>query len=1160
MKKIDLVIYSAAVLIFLAGQPFLFDGNITAAITLMFLAAAVAGFNYLGVYRYLSVLLKKFTDSATKFLELIKKFIFDNKDNEGQKNFKSEKLLNKGVINKKTNVIRYESDIKASGLIEKIFTFNKNILLGILVILIVLIQFFVIMGKPLYSVLFAVFAIAVGLAFVMKKDTYYTIEFKYEMKKAAGLIAGLIIVLIGWIMLLANKRIFIFGFDISKLGLGGSQHMGFWVTFIGCVIAAYFLPDKNKNENEEETSYFPWVHSIKTRLISLAISAVSFLLAAFIMTYDNNVVMYYFLNFLSILSFIFAMPVTFRNFEIKNAALDTVIRFLALAIGLYLAYKGQKFFYAGSVAKAMWHFVAAAVLFVICFPINIIEKESQEKDKGPGIKIEMLFLFVITIIGVYLRVHEINIRPVGIENDEAGSIITIFEKFNKMMEYMLWRYSLYFYAYEPFIKWMPLSHLSIKMFGIIIGSLTIPAIYFIVRYMFNVNTAFIITVLFTFSKWHLHFSRSGHGTIMLPLTVIISLFFILRGLKEKNKWMMFIGGLAGGMCWHGYRSGQLITFGLIIFLIYKLISERNFMKKYCIPVSAFALGFWIFSGTVFQMWFVNKPLLVGRSNDVSVFSSDPNAPSNPFVGIVQNSQKVFLMFNHQGDSRQRNTGMQPYDKTLDFWTGLLFMLGFLYSMYYWRDNRFLLYILFFISIVSASIFSIEAPSGFRTFGAIPIVYFYAAIPVFLITRFLISRFNFKAGIILILLLFVPVIYLSTKENYDAYFKRWVGGMDEPSTLAGEFVGKYGKDYASMLVGNSLGYVGHPPFRIWTWGYKTGNTSNVVDAFPERMMEEKHKGFIYVISPLYSPLIPYLRKFYDGEVIEGKHVAFGKFFDAFVASGEGARKIKGLEAEYINTDGSTLKAVQKDVNFPENLKGSYTMKLKGAVYIPYSQFIVLKAETDSPNFSVVLDGREVLNPRKRIYSGRTHKGLHKISISAGKTDAIKSFALFYGPGTAGGYGEPFKKIESTNFHRINTINGLMGYYYSNPIFDGKAAHVQLDPMILCDGHVLSPPYSVKWKGKIKIQENGEYGFNINTNAPYVQIQIDGMRVFGRGENPVDKKRVDMEKSINLVSGFHNVYIEAQAPGFIIFNWKRPGKETSVVPAEVLFTEIDGNYDF
>ncbi|MEI7640417.1 MAG: glycosyltransferase family 39 protein [bacterium] len=1138
------VVYIFAALLAVLGQVFLvFGGHTVLGLSLTILAGIAAIVAY---FKWDKILVQKAIEVFLFFKIMFskKKETKDVLKKSKASGTKSAVQIPNSIVTPKPAWLQFGTDVNWS------FNIHKNVILVFIAFFIVLMQMTYFTGNVFVTVFSLIMALLLGLAFFLTKQPHYHVEINAKFKEVAGVVLGFAVLALAWVLMLINSRIAFFKISFGNFG---TQQVAFWLTIVGAFIVLWFLPKPKPEEAGQENIdiRYNWVKN-KMIKVSLVGAAVLFYLLGGVASKGNEVLMIvsYSLFFVCLM---LSLPwVEKQIVSIKNERADFVVRSIVIVVGMLLAYIGQKYFYLNKVNMAMIYFVASALLFINFFPPPLNLHEQNEKEKFT-LKTEMIILLLITAFGLFLRLYEINIRPVGIENDEAGGLITIFTKFDNLMTFRLGRYSIYFHIMEPIIKALGVTHLSIKLLGIIIGTLTIPAMYFAIRYMFNSWAAIIVTIMFAAARWHLHFSRSGHGTIMLPLTMALMIYFFIRALKHRDKWTFFVSGLAGGLCWHGYASGKLVTFGLMIFLMYKIFSEKLFLRKFILGIMAFSVGFWIFASPIFQLWFTGRELIIGRSADVSVFSKDPNAPKNAALGIYENAKKVFLMFNDQGDSRQRNTGMQPYDKTIDFWSGLFFMLGLLYSLYYWRDNRFLVFILMFLSISAASIFSIEAPSGFRVFGAIPIVFFYAAIPIYIITSFILSKMNKKSAAIVIILVLGPILGATVKENYNFYFNRWVGGVDELATRAGEFAGHYGKDYVTVLLGGGY-YTGHPPYKIFTWNYTDGNTANFLDCFPERRVTEKYKGFIYIVHNAYSGVVPYLQKVYpNGKLETDSHPAFGKFFDAYVVPAEDIMKTRGLKATYLDNTGKKIILDQNNIAFSNTVSAPCKVRLEGLLYIPsYGRTTITLA---SSNNSAVLyiDGEEVIRGAKNSVTREFVKGLHEITVVADKqnnNDFVRAFIKTYRSQDELSVLLAEQLIPDNMFYKNLPVNGLEGIYYSNVMFSGTVQLKELDPFVMADQTIANPPYAVTWEGFLKIDVENTYSFNLDTNASFGRIVLNNKDVYVRGEFPAGMSKQVPLKQIKLLKGYYPIKIYASAPGYINLKWTHDSIN-EVIQAEYLF---------
>ncbi|NQU83964.1 MAG: hypothetical protein HQ536_04610, partial [Parcubacteria group bacterium] len=140
-----------------------------------------------------------------------------------------------------------------------------------------------------------------------------------------------------------------------------------------------------------------------------------------------------------------------------------------------------------------------------------------------------------------------------------------------------------------------------------------------------------------------------------------------------------------------------------------------------------------------------------------------------------------------------------------------------------------------------------------------------------------------------------------------------------------------------------------------------------------------------------------------------------------------------------------------------------------------------------------------------------------------------------------------------------INGLMGYYYSGANFD-KQEVVRIDSVVDFSWDAGSPMslipsdnFSVRWIGKIKIDETRDYNF-WTWSDDGVRLYIDDQLVVNNWTNHMT--RWDSGR-VNLTEGYHDIkleYYEKTNGSFIKLCWDA---RNNVIPKTSLFP-ITGTY--
>ena len=130
-------------------------------------------------------------------------------------------------------------------------------------------------------------------------------------------------------------------------------------------------------------------------------------------------------------------------------------------------------------------------------------------------------------------------------------------------------------------------------------------------------------------------------------------------------------------------------------------------------------------------------------------------------------------------------------------------------------------------------------------------------------------------------------------------------------------------------------------------------------------------------------------------------------------------------------------------------------------------------------------------------------------------------------------------------------GFLGVYWANENWSGQPTIVQREPAIWFHSHAdpLPHPFTAEWTARIRIDEPGNYGFELGACGPVV-ASFDRKKVF---ENTAIEDPTPRRFTVALSRGEHLVsvsYWEHSFRGIITFAWQPPGGKTEVIPLSVL----------
>jgi hypothetical protein len=986
------------------------------------------------------------------------------------------------------------------------------------------------------------------------------VEFSIESGlKVLSFIAGAVLLVIGWILLINQKII--------------TQEWGVVFTIPGAILLYLGLPKSNEAdqaETDRSDILFLKPDFLNNYVVKAIMLVVAFaLLKAGVKVMQNpdyNMYSMLFYAAAGVLVFL-AMPLfNFSEKQYDSRILDFIK--LGVVIGaLAIAYRGQTFFVKHDINNAINHYFVAAILFILAFPVYAV-KEKEEKEHFP-LSLEVIFLVAITAVGAFLRFYELDVRPFGIENDEAGGLTARMSRTGETTLHLpVGNFGIYAHIVRIFIAlYGGMDRVGIRLTPVIVGIIAIPVIYFFIRNMFNAKTAMFATVVFAFLRWDVYYSRYTSPIIMSLCAEALALYFFFKAIETKKKLNWFMAGLCIGLTWHGPMTFFLLIVPFIMYFLITALTKRGYFKSNAIYIAAFMCGLWIFGSMIMHNYFISKRIYFARVAEVSVFSKDPNAPSkNPAKGIVEQTKQVLLMFNHAGDSRQRNSGGQPYEPTVDFLTSMLFAIGFLYAIYYSKYYQFFIMVMVFFSQAAGSIFSIEAPSAMRAVGTmIPMLYFVAFTFDRLwmaFRRSLGKRLEFIYLPVMLLVFTIPI----ARDNYKQYFERWIGGMDELSTAAGMYSAKLG-DKTRIILYTSTYYPGHPPYKFFRWDYKVNSADRFTTGLTRlrEITDEDFAIFFHYdtwgnIESIRNTMFPEAKivnvdhKFFNKKLKPGE--GFGDLIKSLEISNAQIKKARGLTGAY--SFGGEMRP-NEEISFLKNddSRVPYSVTWKGQILIPYyGKFRFVNK--GASRFSLQIDGHPIDAAKETLLA----EGFHKITVSASRNSQADKIELYMESKMLDG--SSIMKTENINLDSKYLYNypsfGLHGYFYRGAEWTGNQVRYEVNSTNMCFGGGGILTESAIWKGNIKIPLDDAYVLTTRSNG-YVRIIIDGKYFWEQNAgSPATAQKIEKYFSgrklakVNeflLTRGKHTIEIYCMNTSLLELIWS--GKNTKVsgaLPVDLL----------
>lgn len=394
---------------------------------------------------------------------------------------------------------------------------------------------------------------------------------------------------------------------------------------------------------------------------------------------------------------------------------------------------------------------------------------------------------VIFAIGIFFYFYQLAAVPAEMTSDHAEKIYDTYDilqgKRPIFFERNTGREPLQFYMNAAVVSLgiAPLDHLALKIVTALMGLLTVPAVYLMVREMFDEETGLLAAFFTAVSIWPVAIARVGLRYPLSPEFVAFSMFFLIRALRRSSRNDFLMAGVMLGVGLNGYSPFRVTVLVAAAFVILWLfVGGRglrfNLRREQLVP---YAVNVGLMFGT---MTLVFLPLLRYTtehpenffSRTLTRLTSDEVAiPGNPLLIFLDNVWRGLLMFNVRGDVVWVNS--IPLLPIVDYITGALVLCGAVYGAYRLIRHREYPYLFAFVAIFLLLLpstlsvaFPEENPSVVRAGGAIPFVVMLAALPLVVWYRQM-RRVGSRG---LALLLMGALLLWTIKINYDLYFGKY----------------------------------------------------------------------------------------------------------------------------------------------------------------------------------------------------------------------------------------------------------------------------------------------------------------------------------------------------------------------------------------------------
>ncbi|PIP63370.1 hypothetical protein COW97_02840 [Candidatus Roizmanbacteria bacterium CG22_combo_CG10-13_8_21_14_all_34_12] len=330
--------------------------------------------------------------------------------------------------------------------------------------------------------------------------------------------------------------------------------------------------------------------------------------------------------------------------------------------------------------------------------------------------------------------------------------------------------TLYFYILLSSLKTFGVNTFALRFPAAIFGILSVIFFYLILEIIFKkdkiLNTYYLIltTLIFLTSHWFLNFSRFSFEATFLLFLELVSIFFLIKTVFQKERLSLIVSGLFTGLSFLSYTPGRIF---FLLPVLYLFLTMKQWNNETIRRLLYFLIPFIIIITPLTSYLLTNKDTRV----DQQFFLKNSEMTINEKMeGLWSNISKTALMFNVKGDVNGRHN--YPNKPALNPILGILFIIGLIISIKNFNNLYNKLFLLYFLISIFPALMTYpwENPNMLRTYTVLPSVIYFIGNAIIILLTIAHKIINNKVFEYLILTTLYLILVFSCFYELRTYFK------------------------------------------------------------------------------------------------------------------------------------------------------------------------------------------------------------------------------------------------------------------------------------------------------------------------------------------------------------------------------------------------------
>lgn len=229
------------------------------------------------------------------------------------------------------------------------------------------------------------------------------------------------------------------------------------------------------------------------------------------------------------------------------------------------------------------------------------------------------------------------------------------------------------------IAWLGPDTFALRLPWALVGTLTIPVTFALMRRLHGSAVAWISATLLAVYHYHIHYSRLGSNQVADPLFLALALWLLYRGMDLDSRRDWALSGMVAGLALYFYAGGRLTMVVLAFVLIHAALRGGwVFLRRHWGGMLTLALGFAVSAAPMLQYALRFPEQFNARVNAVGIFHNGWLEQEMALRGagmaevLFDQFRRAALAFNVYPD---RTVWYGLPEPLLDPVSGALFLLG-----------------------------------------------------------------------------------------------------------------------------------------------------------------------------------------------------------------------------------------------------------------------------------------------------------------------------------------------------------------------------------------------------------------------------------------------------------------------------------------------------